>query len=148
MKNLKDLGTLKLIALSAYVLSLIIFFLPINFQLNDTSNKLYNYFIAAGNSENNPMVTMILTALALIISIILILKGKSSNALITGLLSIILFIALLVLIPDKEPRGTITIIQVGIRIGAYISPILATIGTAFSLISFIQERTKKNINEK
>ena len=72
MKNLKDLGTLKLIALSAYVLSLIIFFLPINFQLNDTSNKLYNYFIAAGNSENNPMVTMILTALALIISIILL----------------------------------------------------------------------------
>ena len=133
--KLKELGIIKIIAVLAYIASLVVFFLPISFEWNNVNN---NFFVAAGYSANNPMFTMIATII-LIIAAIFLIMGKSSQSLIAGLLSIVLFVILLVSIPDKEPRGTI---QVILQTGAYISPILAVIGTTCSLISFITERAK------
>lgn len=106
MSNKLKASILRLGALTAFLLSLVGFFLPISFEWNDYSNYVINWFIAAINCENEPVFLMILTCVTLLVAIIAVLMRKPLSALIDGVLALILFIVLLLLIPDAEPMST------------------------------------------
>jgi len=140
-------GKIRLIALAAFIVSLIAFFMPICFEWNKHTDKLVNYFIGAINCSSKPIFLMVLTGITLLLSIICLLARKLFSAFVIGIMSLIFFIILLILIPDSEPRGgptLIFIIQIGISPGAFFAPVIAAIGTFFSLAGFIYQRKYDN----
>ena len=141
-------GKFQIAALSAYILSLVAFFLPISFGWNEynSSESLFfhkadvNFFIAAINCQNEPIFAMILTGILLLFSIVLLIAKKTLPALTTSVLCVIIFIVLLVLIPDNDFRTyTITF-----NTNAYLAPAMAVIGSIFSFLSYPKTRNEKS----
>ena len=133
-------GKLRIAALGVLCVSLVAFFLPICFEWNSYSNYVVNYFIAAINCHNKPIFASVLTAISIVFAGVLVFTKNHFYAFITGVLNLILFIILLVLIPDKSSHGHT---QIAIRAGAYISPVMAVIGSMFSFLTFLKTRKKK-----
>ncbi|MDR1422440.1 MAG: hypothetical protein LBI64_06215 [Coriobacteriales bacterium] len=134
-------GKLRFGALLAYLLSLVAFFIPLSFEWNDYGDYVVNYFIGAINAINEPIFVMILTGIVLVLACVLLVTKQSLPASLCGILGLVLFIALLILIPDSEPRSFGgDVMQIAIRPGAFISPIAATIGAGFSFLAFLRNR--------
>lgn len=138
-------GKLRLGALAAFLLSVIGFFLPISFEWDDFSNYVVNWFIAVINCKNEPVFLMILTILALLAAVIAVLTRKPLIAFVDGILIIILFVTLLLLVPDAEQQvyGGNVIKQIAIRLSAFLAPSAAAAGAVVSLAAFLSGRKKK-----
>ena len=137
-------GKIRLGAMLAYILSLAAFFAPICFEWNDDSSYCGKLFFGAINATNETIFAMILTGLVLVLAIALVITKKPLPAFICGVLSIILFIVLLVLIPDSSPWTSAgSTKQIAIRPGAFLAPVMAAIGAGVSLAGFLLDRKGK-----
>lgn len=138
-------GKLRLGALAAFLLSLIGFFLPISFEWDDFSDYVVNWFIAVINCENEPVFLMILTILALLAAGIAVLTQKPLIAFVDVILIVILFVTLLLLVPDAEQQvyGGNVIKQIAIRPCAFFAPSAAAAGAIVSLTAFLSGRKEK-----
>ena len=134
--------------LAALLLSVIGFFLPISFAWDDFSNYVVNWFIAVINCENEPVFLKILTFLALLAAVIAVVIRKLLIIFIYGILVVILFVTLLILVPDAKQQvyDANVVRQIAIHPDTYFAPSAATAGAVVSLVAFLSGRKEKRNN--